>query len=369
MQRLIAAATLLALAGLAHAVPTGEAGLVYREAKQRFGDMREFCALSTADKRQRLMPIILELASARKIRSPFEAGTEAGAFLRGECEQAGGAPAARVDPETLRWITTGLPALSFAPEARVAERAPAVRELSNRVFLPPGNGPHALVVIGPTMGSVSEHLRVMAGRLLTEGFGVLVVDSYGPRNVRPGTLLVPAELVRDAYDALKFSRTLSAVDPARIYYAGYSLGGMAAAMLASPGSAQAFSSPHRFRAMVAHYGACTLDGHGSAPDPASQGSGIVLLSADSDQPLLALMGELDIETPPDNCLPVLQSLKDAGRPVQWHVYPGTTHGWDKAENNGYVFRDRRGRSMAYRHDPAVTDDATRRTIAFFNEHR
>jgi dienelactone hydrolase len=62
-------------------------------------------------------------------------------------------------------------------------------------------------------------------------------------------------------------------------------------------------------------------------------------------------------------------MKVAGKPVQWHVYPNTTHGWDKAENNGYVYRAANGETMTYRYDETVTKDAIHRMIAFFNSFR
>jgi dienelactone hydrolase len=55
--------------------------------------------------------------------------------------------------------------------------------------------------------------------------------------------------------------------------------------------------------------------------------------------------------------------------VSWHVYPNTTHGWDKAENNGYVYRSSTGASMIYKYDAAVTREAAARMIDFFNRYR
>ena len=85
--------------------------------------------------------------------------------------------------------------------------------------------------------------------------------------------------------------------------------------------------------------------------------------------VLMLMAALDVETPPKTCFPLMETMKAAGKPVDWHIYPGTTHGWDKAENNGYVYRAPTGETMAYRYDAQVTQDATQRMIAFFNLHR
>jgi len=62
-------------------------------------------------------------------------------------------------------------------------------------------------------------------------------------------------------------------------------------------------------------------------------------------------------------------MKAAGKPVEWHIYPKTTHGWDQAEHSGHVYRTNSGETMSYRHDAEVTRDATARMIEFFNRHR
>jgi dienelactone hydrolase len=353
-------------AGPSLAQPSGEAGLIYKEAKKRFGDMKSYCALNTDERRQRLWPIIMDLVMARRIRDPMTAGTEAGAALRGECE-SNGTTIVPVDGETLRWMTTGLPALTFEAQEVSIDKVPPARRLGNRLLIPFGKENVPVVVVGPTMGSVSEHLYTLTSRLLSEGFAVLVLDPYSPRKIRPNTLIFPSEMVRDAYDALKFLQTQRPVDTSRIYFTGYSLGGMAATMLASPASAKAFHSPYRYKATVSNYGGCVLNGMpGSTPTPGQVS--VPLLSADSDQPVLVLMAGEDIETPPEPCHAILEELKNEGKPAAWHLYQNTTHGWDKSENNGYVFRAADGRTMAYRYDPAITEDATQRAIAFFNAH-
>jgi dienelactone hydrolase len=46
-------------------------------------------------------------------------------------------------------------------------------------------------------------------------------------------------------------------------------------------------------------------------------------------PTLALLGELDDDGDPKECLPRLEKIKAAGAPVEWHVYPRTGHAWDQ----------------------------------------
>jgi dienelactone hydrolase len=206
-----------------------------------------------------------------------------------------------------------------------------------------------------------QHMRRHAQALLERGYVVLLPDSFESRGARPGSVL-PAQVVKDAYDALSHLQGQPFVDKARVYQAGYSLGAYASAMLASPKSAEAFKSPHRFRATVGHYGSCL---HQDRPDSPA----LELLSEDSDRPVLMLMGDRDIETPPKHCFPRLENMKAAGKPVYWHVYPGVTHGWDKREQSGYVYRNASGESMAYAYDEAATADALRRMLAFFEANR
>ncbi|MDP2134105.1 MAG: dienelactone hydrolase family protein, partial [Sulfuritalea sp.] len=174
--------------------------------------------------------------------------------------------------------------------------------------------------------------------------------------------LFPAEVARDAYDALAQLQARSYIDKNRIFQTGYSLGGYAAAMLASPQGAEAFKASGRFRATVGNYGSCAMVQEGSSAQQ------LEMLSADSDRPILMLMAELDIETPPRHCFPLLEEMKATGKDLHWHVYPKTTHGWDKAENNGFVYR-LNGETMTYRYDEAVAKDATRRMIEFYNRYR
>jgi dienelactone hydrolase len=223
------------------------------------------------------------------------------------------------------------------------------------------------VVISTTKG-VSEHLRAHARRLIDAGFAVLVVDTFGARGYKVGVNEpLPAEFAKDAYDALAHLLTLPYIDKNRIFQTGYSYGGMAAALLASPEGAQELKAKARFRATVANYAGCTI----AAPYAGGQSKAtyVPMLSADSDQPILMLMAELDIETPPSTCFPLLEEMKAKGKDVHWHIYPGTTHGWDKAENNGYVYRTTSGETMAYRYDANIAKDATERMIVFFDRYR
>ena len=341
----------------AAAATPAEVQLVYDTVRSGFSDFSVYCQRADAERRQTVMQSVMTLMRGRQLSDPVGAGTQAGARLRADCGQ----DAAPVPTAALRWSSSA-PPLRFGDERQSIGLLTTAGSLANRIYAPEGTGPFPAVVLNHTIGGVSSHLLVQAKALIEAGYAVLLVDSYGPRDIRPGALLFPAEVAKDAYDALAHLARQPYVDPNRIFQSGYSLGALVSGLLASPEGAQAFKSAARFRATAGHYGTCTLQAQ-----PAAQGLG--MLTADSDRPVLMLMAELDIETPPQACFPLLEQMKAAGKDVQWHIYPNTTHGWDKAENNGYVYRSPTGATMAYRYDAEVTRDATARMIGFFGRYR
>lgn len=358
--RFLASLTLFgAFSGAAHAASETEIQLVYDGVRSKFPDFSVYCKLSDAERRQVTVQVTISLAGAKKLSDPTGAGPQAGVLLRRDCG-LDTTPTAS-NPSTVRWMVSAKP-LTFEADKKSLGMFTTAASLANRIYTPEGAGPFPAVVLNHTIGGVSQHMLVQAKALLDAGFAVLVVDSYGPRGIRPGTILFPAEVAKDDYDALAHLERQPYIDKTRIFQSGYSLGALAAALLASPEGAQLFKAPGRFRASVGHYGTCALHNNSSSPK-------LEMLSADSDRPVLMLMAELDIETPPKACFPLLEQMKAAGKEVDWHLYPNTTHGWDKSENNGYVYRSASGESMTYRYDTAVTKDATERMIAFFNRYR
>ncbi len=358
------ASTLLPLAALllpvARAASDAEIQLVYDGVRSKFPDFSAYCKLPDAERRQATVQVTMALAGAKKLTDPFGAGPQAGVLLRRDCGDAPAAATTTSDLGKVRWVANAKP-LTFEADRQTLGMLTTATSLANRIYTPEGAGPFPAVVLNHTIGGVSQHMLVQAKALLDAGFAVMVVDSYGPRGIRPGTILFPAEVAKDAYDALAHLERQPYIDKTRIFQSGYSLGAIAAALLASPEGAQVFKAPGRFRASVGHYGTCALHNNPSSPK-------LEMLSADSDRPVLMLMAELDIETPPKNCFPLLEQMKAAGKAVDWHIYPNTSHGWDKAENNGYVYRSASGESMTYRYDTAVTKDATERMIAFFKRY-
>ncbi len=242
------------------------------------------------------------------------------------------------------------PAIEFKSET--AEEIGAFTNLSNTVFKPKGDGPFPAIVLVHTCGGIKDsHMRAHATALLAKGFVVLTQDSFNPRG-RPdcgpnNSNALPSFVgANDSYAALKHLTQYPFVDKARIYQAGYSFGGFVATLLASSSLAEALGAPGRFRATISHYSPCKFNGRD-----------IILQS--TDRPVLMLMGEKDSETPAASCFPLLEQMKAAGKPVQWHVFPGATHGWDKRGQgrDGYIYNEE------------TTQDAIRRMLEFIGQNR
>ena len=82
-----------------------------------------------------------------------------------------------------------------------------------------------------------------------------------------------------------------------------------------------------------------------------------------------LMGEKDNELSPQSCLRELPLRKAAGAPVQWHVYPDTTHAWDKAEQDGFRKPSPiNGETVLYRYNREATEDAMIRVFEFLQRN-
>jgi dienelactone hydrolase len=249
----------------------------------------------------------------------------------------------------IKELVSKYPQLKFQDEPK--EELGTFTNISNTIFKPEGQGPFPAVVLVHTCGGIKDsHIRTHAKEMLEEGYVILVQDSFNPRGSPDCGLgnrkALPALIAAsDGYAALAHLSKLPFVDAKRIYQVGYSWGAFGATLLASSNLADNLGVSARFRATVANYSTCKFLGRD-------------FLLTSTDRPVLMLMGEKDAETPPASCFPLLQELKDSGKPVSWHVFPGTTHGWDKTgqTSNGYIY------------NKDVAREATRRMIEFFKQN-
>lgn len=239
---------------------------------------------------------------------------------------------------------------------------------------PAGTGPFPALVLHHQCGGLRyaanawQNMSVLewARESVARGYVVLVLDSLGPRSVDSvcmgarGGVNLPRG-VRDALQGARHLSKLPYVDPKRIAFIGFSWGAMVGLLSsgASWGGALA-SGGQRFRAVVSLYPGCF-----EIRPP--NGLPFQVLNSDIDTPLLVLLGEADVETPPHDCTSRLEPLKAAGQPVDWHMYPEATHCWDCENLNGFRKTDIRGTAVEYRYNQAVSKDSVDRAFGFFSK--
>jgi dienelactone hydrolase len=82
-----------------------------------------------------------------------------------------------------------------------------------------------------------------------------------------------------------------------------------------------------------------------------------------------LLGEKDNELSPESCIRELPVRKAAGAPVEWFVYPNTTHAWDMAERDGFTKPSPiNGEKVVYRYNKDATEDARLRVFDFLKRY-
>jgi carboxymethylenebutenolidase len=208
------------------------------------------------------------------------------------------------------------------------------------LFEPQGPGPHAAIVLlhgraGPyssaakgvyTAARLSKRHQEWGTFWAARGYYALLVDSFGPRgfpggfpagsyNDRPPQVSEQTVRPLDAYAGLRYLRTQRGVIADRIGVQGWSNGGMT--VLATM-SDQAPGKPESgFRAALAEYPGCSMD--------AIKGQ------YHSYAPILLLLAAEDEEVNPKTCEQFAKRAKDAGSPLESHVYPGAGHNYDDPE--------------------------------------
>jgi len=259
--------------------------------------------------------------------------------------------------------------LKFPDEAQ--ELGSSTNASRMAIFKPKGNGSFPALLLLHTCAAVDfdpQQMRYWASRAIEEGYVVFIVDSWSQRDIPGGTCFtrppgfapLPVR-TRDAYEALQHLRKFDFVDASRVAAMGFSMGGRVAHLLASKDVAARFSRGGlRFTATVSVYGQCFNRELG----------GISFLLPDSDMPLLSLLGELDEDGDPRECVPRLQALKDKDAPVEWHVFPKTSHAWDQPKF-GFPRRVRQvgaSSEVLFAYDPRVADESRDRAFEFLARH-
>jgi dienelactone hydrolase len=241
-------------------------------------------------------------------------------------------------------------------------------DLSNQLVKPPGftkekKYPVVLVLpaCGGSKGKHEEQIRYWVKELTAAGYLAMNVDSLTPRGHRLNCRPRPVEdgrLLRDAYDAAAQLRSISFVDPQRIFTIGFSLGAMTGLLSASPEmTAEVKVRDFRFAANIAVYPGCDY------------GKGSLYVRPDTDRPILVLMGAKDTESPPAECYPHLERLKAKGVDVTWHTYEEMSHAWDSPLMDGFSKIANNGQSVTYRYSEEATKDTLKRDLEFLERFK
>jgi dienelactone hydrolase len=179
---------------------------------------------------------------------------------------------------------------------------------------------------------------------------LLIVDSFTPRGVDKDSGGLTGERVWDAFGALAYLRSLDFVHKENIGAMGWSLGGGVALLASGELFATQAPAPGSFSAVVAFYPACAL----------TDASEIIT-------PVLFLLAADDTWTPRERCLQIGRMLKDSGKPVEWAVYPGATHGFDFGRGDSTASTINVG-GHVLKYDERATADAETRTRDFLDRH-
>jgi dienelactone hydrolase len=171
-----------------------------------------------------------------------------------------------------------------------------------------------------------------------------------------GRQLLPGRA--DVLQASEHIRKLPYVDEDRVALVGFSWGAMVAVLASSPHYAESLKAGPAFAAVVSFYPGCFRI------TPPNGLPAYEIVNSDINHPLLVLMGEADTETPAAECIEKLNAVKSKGAPIEWQVYPATTHCWDCQQLDGRSKVDVRGHQVVYRFSQATTDASEHQAFEF-----
>lgn len=221
--------------------------------------------------------------------------------------------------------------------------------LEAELFKPRGDGPFPAVVLmhgcGGWQSTVLGGLHAHARQFLDRGYVVLNLDSFGPRGTSGGTVCEStARLVRaldyrthDAFDALRYMRSLAFVDKDSIFLMGQSNGGSVAI------NAAKMTTRNGYRAVASYYPWCGSLG----------GSKVKLTS-----PLIIFSGGRDDWVPARQC----RHKRAIGASLKVVEYATAAHSFDLP----IALQRYLGKLVGF--DKAATEDSRTRMLAFFDNY-
>jgi len=223
------------------------------------------------------------------------------------------------------------------------------------VYVPDGPGPFPAVVLLHGCSGVEKSDRGWAKWFQQAGYVVLLLDSLAPRHTASNptcTIGRPTftDQTLDAYGGLAYLRSRPDVVGAHVAVMGRSHGGGA--------TLEAIST--RFFASAHVQGSDFAAGVAMYPHCASFESGGIAA------PLLLLVGGEDDWEPPSACLVHAEQLKNAGAPIDWHLYPEATHAFDAPSRDLDLHSGTH--TMHLRYDKEAADDAHARIATFLAQY-
>jgi dienelactone hydrolase len=228
-----------------------------------------------------------------------------------------------------------------------AETASGVTSPRMVLLKPSGEGPFPAVVMVHQCAGLNQAVLARARKAVSMNYVVLLIDSLSPRGV--------TTVCYGPKEGVNLFR-----DKDRIALVGFSWGAMVGLLASSPHYVKALKAGPGFAAVASFYPGCYLISPPNRPP-------FEIVNADIAHPLLVLMGEADTETPAVECVEKLEAIKKAGAPVEWHVYPATTHCWDCQQLDGVRKIDVRGHQVEYHFQQSVTDDSEQRLFQFLGK--
>ena len=224
-----------------------------------------------------------------------------------------------------------------------------------RIYRPETGGPFPAVLMmhgcaGLTKAT-SDSLRGHAEFLVEHGYLAVIVDSFTGRGKSGGMVCERIEEQRfaryyrkiDAYNTLRYLRSLSYVDSRNVFLMGQSQGGTIAFEVADLVQYPKVGDDLRFNAVAAFYPYCER-----IPDRLRS-------------PLLVLGGEKDDWTPLGTCLAA--SRRDLGQEYRFIAYEGAYHAFDLEIPLHYYLGFRIGAN------PVAREDSRRRMLDWFEKFR
>jgi dienelactone hydrolase len=220
--------------------------------------------------------------------------------------------------------------------------------LTGSLSFPAGGGPFPVVILLHPCGGLERFglatLQAHARSLQDAGFGTLILDSYGPRNLNGGKacdMRTTAFRRDDAFNAMAVLQTQSKISKDNIFVLGLSDGGVAA-LVAAKGGTDA-----RFSAAVAYYPGCAPLGG---------------ISYAIRSPTLVFVAGKDDWTPPGDCISAKSAGIVTGAEFDVINYPNAHHGFDQQRKTIRY----KGHTLAY--SPEAASDSRKRVREFFIRH-